>query len=76
MRENAAAYGTKVRYPRWWAEEGDQYALATDVLPSRAWRGREDQLRTFEGWNQQINAAWVARYPAEVSAFCGAFDPA
>ena len=75
MREHAAAYGTKIRRPRWWAEEGDQYALATDVLPSRAWRGREDQLRTFEGWNRQTNAAWVARYPVEVSTFCGAFDP-
>jgi radical SAM superfamily enzyme YgiQ (UPF0313 family) len=73
MRENATAYGTRIRHPRWWAKAGDQYELATDVLPSRAWRGREDQLRGFEGWNQRVNAAWAARYPADVRDFCEAF---
>ena len=74
MTEIAAEHGTRIRHPRWWTEVGDHYGLATDVLPSRAWRGHENQLRAFEGWNQHVNAVWVARYPAEVSAFCRAFD--
>jgi radical SAM superfamily enzyme YgiQ (UPF0313 family) len=73
MAENAATYGTKIRHPRWWTEVGDHYGLATDVLPSRAFRGREDQLRAFESWNQGVNDGWVARYPAEVTEFCQAF---
>jgi radical SAM superfamily enzyme YgiQ (UPF0313 family) len=73
MNENAAAYGTKIRHPRWWAEVGDHYSLATDVLPSRSWKGHEHQLRTFEGWNQRVNAGWAARYPAEVTEFCQVF---
>jgi radical SAM superfamily enzyme YgiQ (UPF0313 family) len=76
MKENAAAYGTKIRHPRWWAEAGDHYGLATDVLPSRSWKGHEHQLRAFEGWNQRVNAGWVTRYPAEVTEFCRVFDPA
>ena len=36
-------------------------------------RGREDQLRAFESWNQGVNDGWVARYPAEVTEFCQAF---
>ena len=76
MTENAAAHGTRIRHPRWWTEVGDHYGLATDVLPSRAWHGHENQLRAFEGWNQRVNAGWVARYPAEVTEFCQKFDPA
>ena len=73
MAENAATYGTKIRHPRWWVEAGDHYGLATDVLPSRAFRGHEHRLRAFEGWNQRVNAGWVARYPADVTEFCQAF---
>ena len=73
MGENATAHGTRIRHPRWWVEAADQYELATDVLPSRAWRGREDQLRVFQGWNQRVNAAWTARYPGDVRDFCEAF---
>jgi hypothetical protein len=75
MREDAAAYGTKIRHPRWWAEAGGHYSLATDVLSSRVFEGHEHQLRTFEGWNQRVNAGWAARYPADVTEFCRVFDP-
>ena len=49
--------------------EGDHHALATDVLPSASWAGREDELRSFVAWNHEINARWSARYPSRVQRF-------
>lgn len=73
IAENAACYGTQIHHPNWWKETGDHYQLATDVLPSSAWIGREDELRAFNLWNEKINAGWTTRYPAEVHQFCNAF---
>lgn len=73
MAENAACYGTEIRYPHWWEETGDHYALATDILPSSAWIGREDELYDFDLWNRKINTAWMAHYPDEVQRFRDAF---
>jgi B12 binding domain/Radical SAM superfamily len=69
----ATEYGTEIGCSDWWRREGDHYALATAVLPSAAWRGREAELSAFNGWNQAINAAWSARYPPAVAAFRRAF---
>lgn len=69
MAENAVAYGTEIRNPAWWKRAGDHHGLATDVLPSAAWRGREDELRAFVEWNHGVNARWTGRYPVEVLRF-------
>jgi len=69
MQENAAAYGTEIRNPTWWKQRGDHYALATDVLPSAAWRGREAELQAFYTWNHGVNFRWCRRYPIEVMRF-------
>ncbi|MSP59237.1 MAG: radical SAM protein [Myxococcales bacterium] len=69
MATNAQLYGTEVAHPDWWRREGDHYALATAVLPSAAWRGREHELGAFQSWNQAINALWSSRYTPEVMAF-------
>jgi radical SAM superfamily enzyme YgiQ (UPF0313 family) len=69
MAENAARWGTEVRHPDWWRQPGDHYSLATAVLPSAAWRGREDELTAFQPWNQSVNAAWSSRYTREVLEF-------
>ena len=69
MPENATRYGTDIRHPTWWKEVGDHYDLATDVLPSAAWIGHEDELYAFDLWNRQINTRWIARYPDEVLRF-------
>jgi radical SAM superfamily enzyme YgiQ (UPF0313 family) len=73
MAENARRFGTEVAHPDWWRREGDHYALATAILPSAAWRGREAELMAFQPWNQAVNAAWSARYPPEVLAFRARF---
>jgi hypothetical protein len=73
MAENAATYGTEIANPDWWRLEGDHYSLATKVLPSAAWRGREAELAGFQQWNHRVNAAWSARYTPEVLAFRNAF---
>jgi radical SAM superfamily enzyme YgiQ (UPF0313 family) len=73
MAEHAASHGTEIRHPHWWKETGDHYALATDVLPSAAWIGREDELRAFNQWNQSVNTRWTSRYPANVEHFMNAF---
>lgn len=65
--------GAEIRHPGWWREPGDHYALATDVLPSREWRGREDQLRSFHGWQARMNYMWMTRYPSEVHKFRATF---
>jgi radical SAM superfamily enzyme YgiQ (UPF0313 family) len=73
MAENARIHGTEITNPEWWKREGDHYSLATAVLPSAAWRGREAELSAFQRWNMSINAAWSARYTAEVMAFRARF---
>jgi hypothetical protein len=73
MAENAAQYGTEIANPDWWRREGDHYALATKVLPSASWRGRETELADFQQWNHRINAAWSARYTPDVLAFRNQF---
>lgn len=74
MAQNAAEYGTEIANLDWWKRVGDHYALATDVLPSAAWRGRESELSSFQDWNQSINAWWFSRYPPEVLAFRARFQ--
>lgn len=69
MAEDATLHGTEIRNPRWWTQPGDHHALATDVLPSAAWHGREDELRDFVDWNHRVNARWAGRYPADVLRF-------
>jgi hypothetical protein len=69
MDELHARWGTEVRHPRWWREEGDAYALATDVLPSHAWRGREGELSDYLQWQNDLNEKWFRRYRPEVRAF-------
>lgn len=73
MAEHAVSCGTEIRNPDWWTKTGDHYGMATDVLPSAAWIGREDELRTFQDWNQSVNVRWTARYPAAVERFMHAF---
>lgn len=73
MAENAASFGTEIRHPNWWKETGDHYSLATDVVPSAAWTGREHELVNFNWWNQRINSDWCRRYPDEVHHFREAF---
>ena len=69
MADDAAAFGTEIRHQTWWKEQGNHYRLATDVLPSHAWRGREEELTAFRGWNDAVNQRWSARYPPDVSRF-------
>ena len=71
--KNRNAHGTEIRHPHWWREVGDHYTLATDILPSAAWAGREEELRAFVTWNQRININWASRYPDDVMAFRQAF---
>jgi hypothetical protein len=74
MGEYRIAYGTEVRHPRWWLERGDHHALATDVLPSAAFRGREGEAQAFQQWQASINVRWMMRHTAEVLAFRHAFN--
>lgn len=76
MAHDAAAFGTEIRHKTWWKEPGDHYRLATDVVPSAAWRGRESELTAFRHWNQAVNQRWCSRYPAEVTQFRQAFHDA
>jgi radical SAM superfamily enzyme YgiQ (UPF0313 family) len=73
MDELAARHGTEIRHPFWWRERREQHALATDVLPSSAWAGREQELLDFQRWQQQLNENWIERYPADVHLFRSAF---
>jgi radical SAM superfamily enzyme YgiQ (UPF0313 family) len=66
-------YGTEIRHPAWWRETGDHNALATDVLPSRAWRHREHELRDFQGWQEKVNVEHLGRRSDEVSDFLRGF---
>jgi hypothetical protein len=74
MANNAAEYGTEIANLDWWKRKGDHYSMATAVLPSAAWRGRESELSSFQAWNQSINAWWLSRYPPEVLAFRDRFQ--
>lgn len=65
--------GTQIRNPTWWRTAGDQYTLATDVIPSREWQGRERELRWFHQWQAKLNFDWARRYPSEVRDFRMAF---
>jgi radical SAM superfamily enzyme YgiQ (UPF0313 family) len=69
MEELRGMWGTEIRHPGWWREEGDAYALATDVLPSREWAGREGELRSYLTWQHDLNAKWFRRYRPEVHEF-------
>jgi anaerobic magnesium-protoporphyrin IX monomethyl ester cyclase len=69
IAEHAASFGTEIRHPFWWKEVGDQYVMATDILPSSAWIDRPDALYAFHQWNDEVNARWISRYPAEVQQF-------
>lgn len=69
----AVRHGTEIRHPNWWRERREQYTLATDVLPSAAWAGREHELLGFQYWQQELNQSWIARYPADVHLFRSAF---
>ena len=73
LAEDHARFGSEVRHPRWWREAGDHHALATDVLPSAAWRGREAELRSFQEWNQGVNLRWYLRYPPALHQFRSKF---
>jgi radical SAM superfamily enzyme YgiQ (UPF0313 family) len=73
MDEYRAAWGTEIRHPTWWREEEDHNALATDVLPSHAYRGRESELRDFKKWQDALNAARYVRFQPGVSAFMKTF---
>jgi radical SAM superfamily enzyme YgiQ (UPF0313 family) len=73
MDDDRREFGTRIRHPAWWREAGDHNALATDVLPSDAWQGREHELRDFQPWQATMNAARLQRQSAEVSAFMKGF---
>jgi radical SAM superfamily enzyme YgiQ (UPF0313 family) len=72
MSEYEALFGTVIFHPEWWLEREDQYALATNVLPSAAWKERQHQLFAFQDWNQEVNHRWTSRYSSEVRQFCSA----
>jgi radical SAM superfamily enzyme YgiQ (UPF0313 family) len=67
------AYGTEIRNPTWWRQTGDHNALATDVLPSSAFRRREHELRDFKKWQDSVNGARLQRQSTEVSSFMKGF---
>ena len=73
MGEYHRAYGTEIRHPAWWREIGDHNALATDVLPSDAYRYREHELRDFKQWQDAANRGRLLRQSTEVSSFMKGF---
>jgi radical SAM superfamily enzyme YgiQ (UPF0313 family) len=73
MEENARLYGTVIACPEWWKVDSDHRTLATAVVPSAEWYGREEDLWSFQRWNYELNAAWSARYTREVLAFRNQF---
>jgi radical SAM superfamily enzyme YgiQ (UPF0313 family) len=73
MDDDRREFGTQIRHPTWWREAGDHNALATDVLPSEAWQGREHELRAFQPWQAAVNASRLQRQSTEVSAFTKSF---
>jgi hypothetical protein len=73
MNEYREIYGTEIRHPTWWRETGDHNALATDILPSHAYRGRESELRDFKKWQDNVNRGRVRRQSPQLSSFMRAF---
>ena len=73
MNEYRERYGTEIRHPAWWREECDHNALATDVLPSRDWLGREGELRDFKQWQDRVNLSRVRRQTPRLASFMKAF---
>ena len=61
------------RHPTWWRETGDHNALATDVLPSHAYRGREGELRDFKKWQDQVNVTRIQRQSRQTATFMKSF---
>lgn len=64
-----ATLGAEFRHRTWWRERADHHRLATDVLPSPAWTGREADLRDFHQWQFRVNSTWVYRYAPETLMF-------
>jgi radical SAM superfamily enzyme YgiQ (UPF0313 family) len=73
MDEYRAQYGTEIRHPAWWRETGDHNALATDILPSDAFRGREDEKMAFREWQQRVNVERTKFYSTETFTYLRAF---
>jgi radical SAM superfamily enzyme YgiQ (UPF0313 family) len=71
--EYRSEYGTEIRNPTWWRQVGDHNALATDVLPSRAFRDREGELRDFKKWQDTVNIGRLQRHSSAVSSFMKGF---
>ena len=73
MAEYHANYGTEIRHPNWWRETEDHNALATDILPSHAYRGRESELRDFKKWQDTVNIGRVKRQTPHIQSFMKSF---
>jgi radical SAM superfamily enzyme YgiQ (UPF0313 family) len=73
MARDHERFGSLVRHPDWWRKPGDHYALATDILPSRDYLGREAELAGFNAWAHSVNATWSSRYSDAVRTFCQRF---
>lgn len=73
MAEYRAQYGTEIRNPTWWQQAGDHNALATDVLPSAAWRGREAELLQFQEWQGRENLDRTKRFSPAFQGFVKSF---
>lgn len=73
MDEYRRDYGTEIRNPTWWREIGDHNALATDVLPSREFLGREHDLLAFREWQNTVNISRLERHSNATRAFMKGF---
>jgi radical SAM superfamily enzyme YgiQ (UPF0313 family) len=73
MDEYREIYGTEIRHPTWWRETSDHNVLATDILPSREYRGRENELRDFQKWQNTVNVARIRRQTPQTQAFMRSF---
>jgi radical SAM superfamily enzyme YgiQ (UPF0313 family) len=73
MDEYRALYGTEIRHPTWWRETSDHNLLATDVLPSHEYRGRERELRDFQKWQEGVNVARIRRQTPRSREFLRSF---
>ena len=69
MDEYRERFGTEIRHPTWWRETSDHNVLATDVLPSRAFRGREDELGAWKQWQERVNVRRAQRFSAGTFGF-------
>jgi len=73
MDQYLELYGTQIRNPGWWRQQSDHNALATDVLPSRAWPGREGELRDFKQWQDRVNVSRAKRRTPRLASFMKSF---